>query len=283
MYNLIDILSHSKSYLKKQKISDYARSAEEIFCMVLKCTRSDLFLYPQKKINITQKIQIEKLLDKRAIEKIPLAYLLGDVSFFGCKIKVTKDVLIPRMETEELVEKMIKILEKEDLKNNVLWDIATGSGCVGIALKKYFPTLKVVISDISEKGLKVAEENAQANHIDVEIRKGDLFEPFEGEKADFIVSNPPYIAKGEIEHLQREVKDHEPILALDGGESGVEFYKRFFQDLEKHLHPNGKVFFEIGESQKETLKEIFSKKIFFKMSFFKDLAKRDRFFLLEFE
>jgi len=283
MHNLLDILSHSKSYLKKHSVSDYVRSSEEIICKVLKCTRSDLFLYPKKKISIEQKIEIEKLLDKRAIEKMPLAYLLGFVSFIGCKIKLTKDVLIPRMETEELVEKMIKILEKEDLKNKVLWDIATGSGCIGIALKKYFPMLKIVISDISEKGLRVAEENAKANHVDVEIRKGNLFEPFVKQKADFIVSNPPYIAKREIDSLQREVKDHEPILALDGGESGVEFYKRFFQDLEKFLHPKGKVFFEIGSAQKEPLKEIFSKKLFFKMSFFKDLAKRDRFFLLEFE
>ena len=187
------------------------------------------------------------------------------------------------METEELVEKIIEQLKKEDLKNKVLWDIATGSGCIGIALKKHFPNLKVIVSDISEKALKVAKENAKINHVEIEIRKGDLLESFKGEKAHYIVSNPPYIAKDDMRELQSEVLDHEPILALLAEEAGLEFYKRFFQTLPQHLFSKAKVFFEIGETQKDALKEIFSKNLQFQMSFIKDMAFRDRFFFLEFE
>ena len=280
---LIDILCSSKIYLKKNGVFDFEKSAEEILCFVLNCNRSDLLLFPKKKITSFQEKKIIKLLKKRAVDKVPLAYILGHSDFFGCKIKVTKDVLIPRMETEELVEKIILKLKNEDLKNKILWDIGTGSGCIGIAIKKNLPDLKVIVSDISKKAIAVAKENAKLNFADIQIRMGDLFSPFKGEKAHYIVSNPPYIAKNELEKLQKEVKDHEPILALDGGESGMDFYEKFFQQLPVHIYKKSKVFFEIGENQKEILKETFSKNLFFKMSFEKDMSRRDRFFFLEFE
>jgi len=165
----------------------------------------------------------------------------------------------------------------------VVWDICTGSGCIGVSLKKKNPKAHVVLSDISPAALAVAKQNAMHNEIDVECRLGDLLEPFTGQKADIIVCNPPYISTVEYLDLDSCVKDYEPKLALVGGDHGGEFYKKMEESLENFLRPGGKVFFEIGYRQGNWIFELFSKSVWKQKMVIKDWSGHDRFFFLEIE
>jgi release factor glutamine methyltransferase len=188
----------------------------------------------------------------------PAQYIQGTVEFYDCKIKVTPDVLIPRQETEILVDIIAKKLEGVNLEGKVLWDVCCGSGAIGIALKKKFPELRVVLSDISSKALEVAKENAQNNQVKVDFLEGDLLKPFGDAKTHFFVCNPPYISENAYPNLDPEVRDFEPKLALTGGPSGLDFYKRLLQELPQHLHHDAIVWFEIGTGQGNEVAQLFS-------------------------
>ena len=203
----------------------------------------------------------------------PKEYEIGEIEFLGCKIKVTPDALIPRVETEFLPEHAAPYIES----NKTAWDLCTGTGCIGLSIKKMFPTLSVTLSDLSPKCVKLAKENALRNGLDVQIVQGDLFEPFEGQKADYIFCNPPYISKKEFETLDASVKDYEPHMALVGGEDGLEFYRRIAACYQDYLNPNGKLFFEIGTGQGPAIIKIFNGG-----KIIQDLAGHDRYFILEF-
>jgi protein-(glutamine-N5) methyltransferase, release factor-specific len=217
---------------------------------------------------------------KAQIERIahgePLAHVMGKTTFFGATFIITKDVLIPRQETEILAELVAKEIERKNLEEKVLWDICTGSGCLGISLKKLFPTLRVVLSDMSDKALKIAKENATLNGVEVEIRQGDLFAPFTGEKADIIISNPPYISPEEYETLDPSVKDYDPKMALVAEDEGLYFYKQFATKSPYFLNPHGLLWLEIGYNQGAKVKEIFKN-----CKILKDLSGHDRFLRAE--
>ena len=132
----------------------------------------------------------------------PLAYIKGKMSFYHCEINVSPDVLIPRPETEILVDRVVQTLKGENLEDKTLWDLCCGSGCLGIALKKEFSELEVVLSDISPKALQIANENARQNGVEVKIVEGDLFQPFQGKKTHFLICNPPYISQKEFDSLR---------------------------------------------------------------------------------
>ncbi len=203
----------------------------------------------------------------------PLEYKLGSIDFYGCKLKIDPRVLIPRQETEILVDHITK-----KLRGNSLWDVCTGSGCIGIALKNKFPHLQVSLSDLSWDALDLAKENAQG--LDIEILHGDLLAPFQGRKTDHIVVNPPYISEKEYFTIDPSVRDFEPKMALVGGEKGVEFYERLAADLPPFLNPKAQVFLEIGYNQEEPLNQIFSSQIW-KKECLKDWSGKSRFFFLE--
>ena len=209
---------------------------------------------------------------KRKGEGEPLEYILGAVDFMGCNLKVTPDVLIPRPETEILVSNIIPSLQE----NQVLFDLCTGSGCIGLALKQACPTLQVTLSDISPEALAIAAENAQRNELRVELLEGDLFAPFAGKKADIITCNPPYLAA----HEERPAD--EPTLALVGWESGYEFFERIASEAPPYLNPGAKLFFEIGTNQGARIEEIFSESHWNQVNCEQDWAGHDRFFSLEF-
>ena len=282
MMTFFEIFHYAQQLLKKKNIEDYYFCAKEIIAFVTQKSWHEL-LQKDNIITEEEKKKIDALLCLRAEEKRPLAYILGYTYFFDMKIKVNQDVLIPRSETEQLVEQIIMRLQKVDLEKKVLWDIGCGSGCIGLAIKKYFPKLQVTLSDISEKALQVAKENAKEQHLEVNFKQGDLFTPFLGEKADFIVSNPPYVAMAEYDKLSRDVKDYEPKLALIAEDNGIAFYKKFFQQLPQFLQRRGKAFFEIGYQQKRAVQQIFSQDKIFSLFFEKDLSCKDRFFFLEIE
>ena len=183
---------------------------------------------------------------KRLENGEPVQYIIGDTYFYNSLIKVNKNVLIPRPETEELVEKVIKLIPKYLSPNIDILDIGTGSGCISIALKKEFPSSNVTACDISEKALELACENAKINNTPINFIQSDIFSKIT-DKYNLIISNPPYIR--EDEEIMPIVKNNEPNLALYAKDNGLYFYKEILKNSSKYLTPKSIIAFEIGEEQ----------------------------------
>jgi release factor glutamine methyltransferase len=269
MKPIAEVLKLSSEFLAERKIDRPRRLAEDLIAHVLKLKRMDLYLQFDKPVVEAELVVIREFL-RRCGKGEPFEYIAGEVEFFGCQIKVDKSVLIPRPETEILVEMISK-----RVRGGSLWDLCTGSGCIGIGLKKACPELSVTLSDLSEDAVALASENGKLNGVDVEVLQGDLLTPFQGRKADFVVCNPPYISQEEYGQLDLSVRNFEPKLALVGGERGIEFYERLARELPAYLNPGAQVFFEIGAGQGEALKKLFPGG-----ELHRDWAGHPRFFLL---
>lgn len=253
MKTIGEILKLSGEFLADRKLDRPRRVAEEVIGHVLHLKKMELYLQFDKPI-IEQELNLIRDLIKRCSKGEPVEYVLGEVEFFGCRFRIDQRALIPRPETEILVEMISKQIQK-----GVLWDVCAGAGCIGIALKKALPELQVTLSDISADVLKLTAENAKLNGVEVSIVQGDLLEPFKGQKADYVVCNPPYISEEEYKRLDPSVRDFEPKLALVGGIKGTEFYERLKKELPAYLNPGAQVFFEIGSLQGEAIKKLFPK------------------------
>ena len=217
-----------------------------------------------------QKEAYETVLKKRA-EHIPLQHITGEQEFMGLPFLVNADVLIPRQDTEILVEEALK-KAKPGMK---ILDLCTGSGCIIISMLKYRPDLYGTASDLSAAALRVAEKNAKINKVTPVFVQGDLFEPVEG-AFDMIISNPPYIPTAEIEKLMPEVRKYEPFLALDGKEDGLAFYKRIIEEGYSYLNPGGYLLFEIGYDQGKEVSVRMEQAGYQGVKVIKDLAGLDR-------
>ena len=233
---------------------------------------SNLELEELKKVNKYNKKNLKK------IEKgYPVQYLTGYVDFYGYKIFVNKNTLIPRYETEYLVEKTIKYVKKLGFKELDILDMCTGSGAIGITLKKELPYSNVTLSDISSKALRVAKRNAKALDTDVHIVKSDLFKKISG-RFDVFISNPPYVM--ENEKLPKEVA-YEPKIALFSGEKGLNHIERIFKDIKPYLKDRYLIALEVNEKSKEDLKKLVN--LYFKdvnISFEEDLTGRFRYLFI---
>lgn len=213
---------------------------------------------------------------KRLEQGEPVQYIVGDVDFYGCPIIVNLNVLIPRFETEGLVEKVIsKVKNRSNLK---IVDLGTGSGCIAIALKKQL-NCEMDAVDISRDALQVAQQNAKINQVDITFYEGDFLEPLHN-TYDVIISNPPYIAYEE--EIMDIVKKNEPEIALYAEDHGLLCYKKILADAKFYLKPNGIIAFEIGYQQGEILKE-YARKLFptKKITIEKDLQEKDRYLFIE--
>ena len=202
----------------------------------------------------------------------PVQYIVGNVSFYGNIIDVDKRVLIPRFETEELVETTVKYIKKYNYKSIV--DIGTGSGCIAITLKKFFPEILVDAVDISKDALEVAKKNANKNNANINFYEGNLLEPL-SKKYDVIISNPPYIAYDE--EIMDIVKNNEPHIALYASNNGLYYYEEILKNVYKYINNNGLIAFEIGYNQGEEIKKLASKylnKYDFEIK--KDMTGKDR-------
>lgn len=261
-------------------LSNPRRQAEDLLCDLLGCSRSQLLLDQDLSITEEKKLQAHQWTQRRLLSE-PLAYITGHAEFYGCSLEINPAVLIPRPETEILVDKVAAYLRNEDLQGKILWDLCCGSGCIGIALKKMFPALEVSLSDCSPEALALAGRNAAANRVDVACLCGDLLTPFMGKKAHFVVSNPPYVSENEYLNLDSEVRDFEPRIALVAGDDGLDIYRRLARELPGHLYPRGLVALEIGYSQGEAVKEIFRHPPWKNQRVENDWAGHDRFFFLE--
>lgn len=214
--------------------------------------------------------------DKEKLGKVPVQYLVGNVDFYGIPIKVNPNVLIPRFETEELVEKIIKYSKKLNKKLSIV-DLGTGSGCIAIALAKKL-NAKVTAVDISPLALETAKQNALNNQVEIDFLEGNMLEPLSS-TFDIIVSNPPYI--DESEEIMELVKNNEPSLALYAYENGTYYYRKILENAQTYLNNKGIIAFEIGDKQGPKLIEL-SQQCFpnSESRIEQDMQGRDRFFFL---
>jgi release factor glutamine methyltransferase len=281
MIPILDGLTFVSRELAKKDQESAKQEAENLLCCVTNCDRASLYFSSGKVLSENEWKNCQVYLQRR-LQGEPLAYIHGSIEFYDCLIRVNPSVLIPRQETEILVDKISADLsQQKNLAGKILWDLCCGSGCIGIALKKKFPQLKVISSDLSLDALSVARLNAKLNEVEVEFVQGDLLTPFLGQRANYVVCNPPYISESEYQVLDSEVREFEPKLALVGGVSGLEIYERLAKVLPFHLYTGAKVWLEIGYLQGNILKKVFQNVLWKKMWFENDWAGHHRFFFLE--
>lgn len=247
MKTIGEILKLAADFLQRHGVERAKREAEELVADVLACKRIDLFLRFETVLTDEQLERCRSVLKQRA-RRVPLAYISGMVSFAGIELQITPDVLIPRPETEALVE----MIAKRAPQGHLL-DLCCGSGAIGLALKARFPALQVTLADLSPAALAVARKNACRLGLEVQCIESDLLHSVSG-RCDLIVCNPPYVAEGEYDGLSPEVKQ-EPKCALVAGPSGYEHYLRLVPQLE-HVVAR-EVWFEIGTGMGERLKKVF--------------------------
>ena len=248
--NYKEIYENGIDKLERVGIQDAKLDARLLLEYVCKTDHSTLFAHPDREISDQEEKTYMDLLSQRE-QRIPLAYILGNWDFMGLTFKVNENVLIPEQDTELLVEEALRYCE-DGMR---VLDLCTGSGCIALSILKFTNDTKAVCTDISEKALSVARENAEGLGLDsrVDFIQTDLFPEKSSSKYDLIVSNPPYIASSVIETLAPEVKDHEPRLALDGDEDGLVFYRRIVSSVPDYLFSNGYLIMEIGYDQKEAV------------------------------
>lgn len=253
-----DALSRAMQKLKDSGVSDERTEAEYLLSFALKVKRHDIYLYPERVLSEKESSEFMDFIRKRALRE-PAQYITGETEFRGLIFKVSPEVLIPRPETELLVEEALDFL-KGFKDEEIVIDLCTGSGCVAVSIAKEREKTRVYAVDISKEALKVASLNAEKNGVASRITffSGDLFTPLSGlkGKARVIVSNPPYVSKEDIEKLDPEIKDFEPMIALRGGVDGLEFIRRIIEGSPEYLLPDGRLMMEIGWGQAERVKEI---------------------------
>ena len=259
-----------KDKLTEAKVPEAELDARLLLEEICGTNRNDLLVHGDNEISTEQCERYTDYIQRRQKHE-PLQQITGYQEFMGLRFKVTPDVLIPRQDTEILVEEVMRYLHD----GMHILDMCTGSGCILLSLLKYSNDCEGTGCDISEKALKVAEENAEMLSLNASFVQSNLFENVRG-KYEFIVSNPPYIPTGVIPTLMEEVRDHEPVGALDGGEDGIYFYREIVEKAGEYLYPGGMLFFEIGYDQAEKVSSLMREAGYQEVTVCKDLAGLDR-------
>jgi release factor glutamine methyltransferase len=277
---VIELLNWSTNYLKDRQIENPRLNAELLLAHSLNLSRERLYIHFNDQLNTKEKETLEGLIDRR-ISGEPLQYILGRQEFWSFDFKVDPRVLIPRPETELLVEEAFSILYDTHWgKPPVVIEIGTGSGAIAISLAKEVRDICLIATDISREALLLAKENAKSAGVleKIEFVNGHLFDPFCLLRIfDLILSNPPYIAHSEIQGLAREVKEYEPIIALNGGEDGLMFYRSIISEAPFYLRKGGWLLFEVGQGQGPGVSEQIEREGgFFKPECLHDLSGRGR-------
>jgi release factor glutamine methyltransferase len=283
--NALDKLKEARKLLGTSGIEDAVREAELIISHCLGIDR--LTLYRDNPCIPKDTISRLNALLQRRIKREPLQYILGHMEFYGLKIRLGSGVLIPRPETELLAEEAIKIIPNSEFRipKFTFLDLCTGSGCLALALAREFPEAQVYGTDTSEIAIGYAKENAKLNGIkNVSFMKGSLFYPIKKNlksqisnlKFDLIISNPPYIRRNDIKSLQPEIKDWEPLEALDGGEDGLDYYRAIIPEARNYLKEGGCLMFELGNNQADAVRKMAVDAGFINISLIKDYAGIER-------
>ena len=273
---IAEALREGKLRLKAAGKEAYAFEAELLLEKAAGLNRTALFLRGEESLSDEVLAVYEGYLSERDQGR-PTQYILGEWEFMGLPFHVGEGVLIPRGDTEVLVETILEKQQTEDFK--FILDIGTGSGCIPVSLGHYGKFEKIMAVDISQKALGYATKNAAENKISIDFYESDLFTNVPAEwkgKLDAIVSNPPYIPKKDIEELMTEVKDFEPMNALDGGEDGLDFYRAIVEQGREWLKDGGWLFFEIGYDQGEDLRKLLKEFGYTEIEIRQDLAGLDR-------
>jgi len=276
MITVLESINLSSEYLKNKGIESPRINAELLLAHILSCKRLNLYLSFEKPLTEEELQKYRELLRRRSKFE-PLQYIIGKVEFYGIDFKVYPSVLIPRQETEILVETIIGQYDKHDTLR--ILDIGTGSGNIAISLAKNLDNSVITALDISEEALKIANENALLNSVNDRtefIRFDFLKEEFKRNEFDIVVSNPPYIAIEEFETLSPELKEYEPKAALTDYNSGFLFYEIISNKSNHLLKPGGKLFFEVGKGQSSKVAEIMTKNNFHNINMTKDYLNIER-------
>ncbi len=277
IWTIKDVIAWSIPFLKEKGSASARLDAELLLCKVLSCRRLDLYLDHHKPLNALERQAFREHIRRRA-QGEPVAYILGHKEFYGLDFEVSSATLIPRPETEHLVEVLLQDLPKDALQVGL--DVGTGSGCIAIALKKERPHWQLEAWDISADALAVARRNAERLAVDIQWLKQDARVPSNwaerAQSLDFIVANPPYIAQKEKADLPISVLRYEPESALFAEESGLLFYRIFAQHAVQSLRKGGKIFLEIGSEQASDVCLLLEEAGWQEIKVHQDLAGLDR-------
>jgi len=274
MTNLQQVLNKASGKLKIKNIKSFRLDSELLLAKTLGISREEVLLNLDKKINRSDIKKYDFYVNLRNQYK-PISQIINYKFFWKYKFFVNKDVLIPRPETELIIEKILKILPKKSEKN--ILEIGTGSGCIAISLIKERPNCRIVAIDKSLKAIKVARKNAEIHQVGKKVNFLNIdIDKYLGNKYDLIVSNPPYIKNSELLSLDRDVRFYEPKIALSGGFSGLETFFKIINKCKKLLKKNGTLVLEIGERQGIELKKNLESNEFNQIKIYKDLSGKDR-------
>jgi release factor glutamine methyltransferase len=273
VWSVIEVRNWAIPYFTKAQVDSPRKTIELMLCAVLHTERLGLYMQHERLLSPVELRALRTMIDRRVRAREPLQYIIGSTNFFGYEIAVDSRVLIPRPETEELVDKALTALSQYDAPR--ILDIGTGSGCMPVVFGSKLRNCHVTAMDVSEQALQVARANAQKHGLDsIEFVHASVFDdvPFT-DRFDCIVSNPPYIANSDMGALDPEVRSHEPVEALTDHSDGYRFYKRFAEIFPKHLKDNGVFFLEIGTGMASTINQILSS---WQLDVHKDLDGRER-------
>ena len=265
-----ELYRRGREQLEKASVGEAALDARLLLEEICGTDRNYLLSHGENPVTKEQHDAYLSSIEKRR-RHIPLQHILGYQEFMGLKFQVTPQVLIPRQDTETLVEEVLRFLH-DGMR---ILDVCTGSGCILLSLLRYSNDCVGVGCDISGEALKVADKNAAALGLEAEFIQSNLFENIDG-KYEIIVSNPPYIASGEIPGLMEEVREHDPLMALDGGEDGLVFYREITGKAGEFLYPGGMLFLEIGCGQAQAVTEYMKGAGYRDVTVCRDLAGLDR-------
>lgn len=263
------LLEQGKGRLQGAGIEEASLDAWYLMEYVTGMRRADFFLRQEETV-LPNNLKVYLELVERRRQHIPLQHLTGRQEFMGLEFLVDSRVLVPRQETELLVEKLLPLVEGKRIL-----DLCTGSGCIAVSLSALGAPMSVDAIDLSEEALQLARENAERLQVEVEFFQSNLFQRIHG-KYDVIVSNPPYIATAVVKTLMPEVREHEPVMALDGGMDGLTFYRQIAEEAGEHLYPGGMVWVEIGYDQGESVRRLFREQGFQHVECYRDFSGKDR-------
>ncbi len=275
------LLNQATQYLTDKGVDSPRLSAELLLSHVLRVQRIELYTRFDKSVIKEQVDKLQELV-KRASENEPIAYLIGKTEFYSLELEISHACLVPRPETELLVERAIEFLRTRTSRQFVC-DLCTGCGCVAVAIAKNFANAGIIATDISDAALETAAKNIEKHNLRNRIKLlcGDLFDAIiphlDVEKFDLIVCNPPYISTAEFEKLEKNVKDYEPRLALYAGTDGLDIYRKIAQQVDAFLKADGALILEIGYAQGQAVKELLENiNIFREIRIEKDFHDNDR-------
>lgn len=264
-----ELLAEGESVLRQENIAEASLDAWYLLEYVSGMSRADYFMHREESVDAARAESYLDLIKKRG-SHVPLQHLTGCQEFMGLEFLVDSRVLVPRQETELLVEKLLPLVQ-----GRKVLDLCTGSGCIAISLSVLGKPLSVDATDLSEDALQLAEKNAKCLQADVTFFKSNLFQGIR-DRYDIIVSNPPYIATETVKTLMLEVREHEPGMALDGGVDGLDFYRNISGEARKYLMPEGMLWLEIGYDQRESVSRLLREQGFDMVECYKDLCGMDR-------